>query len=188
MIHVIHEVMKNADTQYEEEDAPHGEEEAVPPVEATAAAVNAASKAKAKAKAVAKAAEIKVALEATQLAIKNKEDKQKKVCARCIPIHGRYMPDTYPIYARYMPDTCMIHARYAPDTYPIRTYICVCAKAKAKVNLVKVDNVCFFNGLRGFKCTGDAAEGELCVGITGTADVPTCTNGMYVHDTCVIHV
>ena len=76
-----------------------------------------------------------------------------------------------------MHDTCMIHAGYAPDTY---LYVCVCEKAKAKVNLVKVDNVCFFNGLRGFECTIDAAEGELCVGITGTADVPTCTNGMYV--------
>ena len=84
-----------------------------------------------------------------------------------------------------MHDTHPIRTRYVPDTY---LYVCVCEKAKAKVNLVKVDNVCFFNGLRGFECTGDAAEGELCVGITGTADVPTCTNGMYVHDTCVIHV
>jgi hypothetical protein len=79
----------------------------------------------------------------------------------------------------------LIHAGYAPDTY---LYVCVCEKAKAKVNLVKVDNVCFFNGLRGFECTLDAAKCGLCVGITGTADVPTCTNGMYVHDTCVIHV
>jgi hypothetical protein len=76
----------------------------------------------------------------------------------------------------------MIRTRYVPIC------VCVCEKAKAKVNLVKVDNVCFFNGLRGFECTLDADKCGLCVGITGTADVPTCTNGMYVHDTCVIHV